>query len=91
MASLLFPPDLPKSLFHDLQVEPEEARSILRPQRDGRYGFGFALSPYRGCGQPEGSGGKLPGGSEPSQTGAGQRQRASVTAPARLPDSAAGV
>jgi len=31
-------------------VEPEEARSILRPQKDERYGFGFALSPYRGCG-----------------------------------------
>jgi len=50
MASLLFPPEMPKSLFHDLLVEPEEARSILRPQRDARYGFGFALSPYRGCG-----------------------------------------
>ncbi len=37
-------------LFHDLLIEPEEARSILRPQRDERYGFGFALSPYRGCG-----------------------------------------
>lgn len=33
----------------DLSVEPEAARSILRPQRDERYGFGFALSPYRGC------------------------------------------
>jgi DNA repair photolyase len=33
-----------------LVVEPEEARSILRPQKDERYGFGFALSPYRGCG-----------------------------------------
>jgi DNA repair photolyase len=31
-------------------VQPEEAKSILRPQRDDRYGFGFALSPYRGCG-----------------------------------------
>jgi len=30
-------------------VEPEEARSILRPQRDERLGFGFTLSPYRGC------------------------------------------
>ena len=40
----------PRSLFHDLLVEPEEAHSILRPQRDERYGFGFALSPYRGCG-----------------------------------------
>ena len=37
-------------LFHDLKVEPEEARSILRPQRDERYGFGYTLSPYRGCG-----------------------------------------
>ena len=37
-------------LFQDLLVEPEEARSILRAQRDERYGFGFALSPYRGCG-----------------------------------------
>ena len=41
--------ELPRSLFRDLQVEPEEARSILRPQKDERYGFGFALSPYRGC------------------------------------------
>ncbi|BDU73408.1 SPL family radical SAM protein [Mesoterricola silvestris] len=39
----------PRELFHDLQVEPEDARSILRPQKDDRYGFGFALSPYRGC------------------------------------------
>jgi len=38
------------TLFQDLRVEPEEARSILRPQKDERYGFGFALSPYRGCG-----------------------------------------
>ncbi|MDP2876289.1 MAG: radical SAM protein [Holophaga sp.] len=38
------------SFFRELHVEPEEARSILRPQRDERYGFGFALSPYRGCG-----------------------------------------
>jgi len=36
-------------LFGDLEVEPEEARSILRPQRDEQYGFGYALSPYRGC------------------------------------------
>jgi DNA repair photolyase len=36
--------------FEHLRVEPEEARSILRPQKDERYGFGFALSPYRGCG-----------------------------------------
>lgn len=39
-----------KPLFPGLVVEPGEARSILRPQRDERYGFGYALSPYRGCG-----------------------------------------
>jgi len=50
MATSLFPLDVPKALFHNLLVEPEEAHSILRPQRDARYGFGFALSPYRGCG-----------------------------------------
>lgn len=33
-----------------LAIEPEEARSILRPQRDEAYGFGLSLSPYRGCG-----------------------------------------
>lgn len=32
-----------------MDVEPEEARSILRPQKDERYGFGFSLNPYRGC------------------------------------------
>jgi DNA repair photolyase len=37
-------------LFEELLIEPEEARSILRPQKDESYGFGFALSPYRGCG-----------------------------------------
>ena len=37
-------------LIPGLRVEPEDARSILRPQKDERYGFGFALSPYRGCG-----------------------------------------
>ena len=42
--------EAPAGLFHDLAVLPEEARSILRPQRDERLGFGFALSPYRGCG-----------------------------------------
>jgi len=46
---LLLPPSDPPSLFLGLKVEPEEARSILRPQKDERYGFGFALSPYRGC------------------------------------------
>jgi len=43
-------PSEPSPRFKDLLVEPEEARSILRPQKDERYGFGFALSPYRGCG-----------------------------------------
>lgn len=42
-------PSDPPPLFQNLVVEPEEARSILRPQKDERYGFGFALSPYRGC------------------------------------------
>jgi DNA repair photolyase len=50
MSSPLLPLQPPPGLFQDLRVEPEEARSILRPQRDERYGFGFALSPYRGCG-----------------------------------------
>ena len=49
MTPLPLPSD-PPPLFHGLLVEPEEARSILRPQKDERYGFGFALSPYRGCG-----------------------------------------
>ena len=49
MTPLPLPSD-PPVLFQDLLVEPEEARSILRPQKDERYGFGFALSPYRGCG-----------------------------------------
>ncbi len=48
MTPLPWPLD-PPPLFKDLLVEPEEARSILRPQKDERYGFGFALSPYRGC------------------------------------------
>jgi DNA repair photolyase len=39
----------PPPLFKGLIVEPEDARSILREQKDDRYGFGFALSPYRGC------------------------------------------
>ncbi len=47
--NLLSLPLAPPQLFQDLRVEPEEARSILRPQKDERYGFGFALSPYRGC------------------------------------------
>ncbi len=49
MVPLLSAAEPSPSLFRDLRVEPEEARSILRPQRDERYGFGFALSPYRGC------------------------------------------
>ena len=40
---------LPRRLFQDFQVEPEEAKSILRPQKDVRYGWGFSLNPYRGC------------------------------------------
>lgn len=40
--------DLP-ALFHGASVEPEDARSILRPQKDPVYGFGFTLNPYRGC------------------------------------------
>lgn len=48
MTSLRLPVEAPP-LFRDLRVEPEEARSILRPQRDERDGPGFALSPYRGC------------------------------------------
>ncbi len=39
----------PTSLFQDFRVEPEEAKSILRPQKDARYGWGFSLNPYRGC------------------------------------------
>jgi DNA repair photolyase len=35
--------------FHGIEVAPEEAKSILRPQKDDRYGFGFSLNPYRGC------------------------------------------
>lgn len=50
MTPLPFPPDLPPTRLFDVSVEPEEARSILRPQRDERYGFGYTLSPYRGCG-----------------------------------------
>lgn len=49
MTPLPMPIDPPPPLFHDVLVEPEESKSILRAQRDERYGFGFALSPYRGC------------------------------------------
>lgn len=37
------------ALFHGASVEPEDARSILRLQKDPVYGFGFTLNPYRGC------------------------------------------
>ncbi len=40
---------MPTRLFRDFQVEPEEAKSILRRQKDARYGWGFSLNPYRGC------------------------------------------
>lgn len=46
--ALLEAPQSP-ALFRDLEVHGEEARSILRPQKDPVYGFNFALSPYRGC------------------------------------------
>lgn len=49
MPSSLFPSETSPVLFKDLSVEPEEAKSILRPQRDDQYGFGYTLSPYRGC------------------------------------------
>ncbi|MDR0498430.1 MAG: radical SAM protein [Holophagales bacterium] len=50
MALSLFPTELDSKNFHGVEVLPEEARSILRPQKDERYGFGFSLNPYRGCG-----------------------------------------
>ena len=46
----LFPTELEPRNLHGLKVLPEEAKSILRPQKDERYGFGFSLNPYRGCG-----------------------------------------
>ena len=49
MTLSLFSTELESSSFHGIQVLPEEARSILRPQKDERYGFGFSLNPYRGC------------------------------------------
>jgi len=45
----LFGEGIASTISGSLRVEPEAARSILRPQRDDRYGFGYALSPYRGC------------------------------------------
>lgn len=50
MVPLLSTAEATPRLFQDLRIEPEEARSILRPQNDEYLGFGFALSPYRGCG-----------------------------------------
>jgi DNA repair photolyase len=41
--------EAPRLLAQELAAVPGEARSILRPQRDDRYGFGYTLSPYRGC------------------------------------------
>ncbi len=50
MTQTLFSLDAqPIGFFRGLQVEPEEAKSILRPQKDARYGWGFSLNPYRGC------------------------------------------
>jgi DNA repair photolyase len=49
MAPFLPDPDASPRLFRDLLVEPEEARSILRHQKDDRYGWGFSVNPYRGC------------------------------------------
>lgn len=39
----------PPTLFRDLEVQAEDASSILRAQKDPLYGFTFGLSPYRGC------------------------------------------
>jgi len=49
MTTSLFPSELEPENFHGFEVLPEEARSILRPQKDERFGFGFSLNPYRGC------------------------------------------
>lgn len=45
MSSVMPPP----SLFGSLQVEPEGSSSVLRRQKDERFGFGYTLNPYRGC------------------------------------------
>ncbi len=39
----------PKALFQRFEVEPEEAKGILRHQKDPVYGFSYSLNPYRGC------------------------------------------
>lgn len=49
MTPLLDLEPTPRRLIGDLEIDPEEARSILRPQKDERYGFGYSLNPYRGC------------------------------------------
>lgn len=51
MIPLLDVEPMPRRLdgWSGLDIEPEDARSILRPQKDERYGFGFSLNPYRGC------------------------------------------
>lgn len=48
MTPLLAAPPAP-SLFRDLEVQVEDASSILRAQKDPVYGFNFGLNPYRGC------------------------------------------
>lgn len=49
MTPSLFDSDPGPEPFQGLDIEPEEARSILRAQKDPVYGFGFTLTPYRGC------------------------------------------
>ncbi|MCL1894257.1 MAG: radical SAM protein [Holophagaceae bacterium] len=49
MLPSLFPSRLEPKKLMGVDVLPEEARSILRPQKDDRFGFGFSLNPYRGC------------------------------------------
>jgi DNA repair photolyase len=49
MTCSLFAKDEAPRNFQGAVVLPEEAKSILRPQKDERYGFGFSLNPYRGC------------------------------------------
>ncbi len=49
-APLPLPSVMPSpSLFGSLQVEPEGSLSVLRRQKDERFGFGYTLNPYRGC------------------------------------------
>ena len=46
---LLPPVSNPVGLFRGLKVEPEDAKSILRHQKDDRLGWGYSLNAYRGC------------------------------------------